>query len=289
MLKDHIQLFRPHQYAKNVFIFLPIFFGLKIFDNSLLLDTIITFIAFCLAASSIYIFNDYYDIEEDKKHPEKKNRPLASGKVSKSAARVSMFILLLSGLLIAISIKVEIFILISVYIVLNIFYTIILKHIVIIDVFIVSIGFILRLFIGSESSNVPLSMWIVLMTFLLALFLALAKRRDDVLLYIESGDKVRTIIDGYNLEFLNVSMMIMASVTIVSYIMYTISPEVMSKTHTDKLYLTVIWVLLGILRYMQLTFVENKSGSPTMILLKDRFIQLVIFSWFITFWLLIYT
>ena len=152
-----------------------------------------------------------------------------------------------------------------------------------------SLGFVLRLFIGSAAAGpgeVPLSMWIVLCSYLLALFLALAKRRDDVLLSAE-GKKVRKSIDGYNLEFINGAMMVMASVTIVSYISYCISEEVTTRLKTHDLYITVIFVLLGILRYMQITFVEQKSGSPTKVLLKDLFLQLVIVGWLVSFVLLV--
>ena len=137
------------------------------------------------------------------------------------------------------------------------------------------------------SPHIELSMWIVLMTFLGALFMALAKRRDDVLLAAD-GKQVRKSIDGYNLEFINSAMMVMASVLIVSYISYTISPEVQSKFDSQNLYFTVFLVILGVLRYMQITFVEEKSGSPTKILLGDFFLQLTIAGWFITFVILIY-
>ena len=146
----------------------------------------------------------------------------------------------------------------------------------------------IRIFVGSQAGNIRPSMWIIIMTFLLAIFIALAKRRDDVLIYLESGNKARKVIDGYNLEFLNTTMVIMASVVIVSYIMYTISPDVVGRMHSDKLYLTVVFVILGLLRYMQITIVEKKSGSPTEILLKDRFLQISVLGWIITFILLIY-
>lgn len=126
------------------------------------------------------------------------------------------------------------------------------------------------------------------MTFLLALFLALAKRRDDVLIYLATGVKTRKAIDGYNLDFLNATMIIMASVSIVSYIMYTVSPDAIYKAHSQWLYLTAIFVIFGILRYLQITLVENKSGSPTNILLKDRFIQFSIIGWIIAFGFLLY-
>jgi len=279
---------RPSQYFKNLFIFAPLFFGLKITNIELLLSAFVAFLSFSLIASAVYIFNDYHDVEEDKLHPTKKNRPLASGSISKKAALLLMLMLLLVGLCIFSLLGRQMLYIVFVYLVINIAYTIKLKHVAIIDVFIISIGFVLRLFIGSAVTNVELSMWIILMTFLLALFLALAKRRDDVLIFLSSGDKTRKVIDGYNIDIVNLSMTIIASVNIVSYIMYTVSPEVIKKAHTDKLYLSVVFVLLGIMRYLQITFVEKKSGSPSDILLRDRFIQLTISGWILTLWILIY-
>jgi decaprenyl-phosphate phosphoribosyltransferase len=147
---------------------------------------------------------------------------------------------------------------------------------------------LLRIFVGGTVGEVKIYMWIVIMTFLLALFLALGKRRDDVLIYLETNNLPRKSIDGYNLAFIDASMMIMAAITIVAYIMYTFSPEIMFKFGTDKLYLTALFVLLGILRYLQLVLVIDNSGNPTELLLKDRFIQITIAGWLVTFGVLIY-
>jgi 4-hydroxybenzoate polyprenyltransferase len=155
-------------------------------------------------------------------------------------------------------------------------------------VFIIAAGFVIRLFIGSLVTGIELSMWIIIMTFLLALFLALAKRRDDVVIFLASGERTRKVVDGYNLDILDLSMTIMASVTIVSYIMYTVSPEVIKKTNSDKLYLSVVFVMLGVMRYLQIVFVEKGSGSPTDVLLRDRFIQMTLAGWVLLLWMLIY-
>ena len=167
----------------------------------------------------------------------------------------------------------------------NILYTIKLKHISILDISIIATGFVLRIFAGAVIIAVDPSMWIVLVTFLLAMFLALAKRRDDCLLAGE-GKKTRRNIGGYNLEMINLSMVFMAVLTAVAYIMYTVSPEVINRIGSDRLYLTTVFVVTGVLRYMQITFVEEKSGNPTKIVLKDRFLQLVIILWLVTFWAL---
>lgn len=282
-----IKLMRPHQYVKNLFIFLPLFFGLKITDTGLLLNALYAFVAFSLAASAIYTLNDYHDIEEDRKHPKKKNRPLASGAISKAQAIVIMTILFASGFVLMASFSPKAVAILAVYVLMNIAYSLYLKHIAIVDVTIIAIGFVLRLFVGSVVASIPLSMWIVIMTFLLALFLALAKRRDDVLIYLDTGKKMRKVIDGYNLQFLDAAMAIMASVVIVSYTIYTTSAGAVAGMHSEYLYLTALFVILGIMRYLQIVFVHLDSGSPTKIVLKDRFMQLVLLGWVLTFvWIL---
>ncbi len=285
---NYIQLLRVKQYVKNTIIFLPPFFGLKIINGPLLLKTFLSFLIFSIVASGIYIFNDIIDIETDKKHPVKCRRPLPSGRISKKNATILEISLIFLGATGAFFIGKAIFVIILSYFFLNILYSLKLKHIPIIDVFVIAFGFYLRLLIGSYSSNTPLSTWIVIMTFLLGLFLALAKRRDDVIIYIKTGEKTREVIDGYNLSILNVSISIMASVIIVVYIMYTVSPSVVKRIGSDKLYVTSIFVILGIMRYLQITFVEEKSGSPTEILLKDRFIQLTILVWILSFIIILY-
>lgn len=282
-----LQLIRPHQYIKNLFIFLPIFFALKITDTGLLLNAIIAFIAFSLTASAIYTLNDYHDIEEDKHHPKKRSRPLASGAISKVQAIIIMSILSILSITIMFSLSMQATIILIGYIVMNIAYSFYLKHVAILDISIIAIGFVLRLFIGSAVTNIPLSMWIVIMTFLLALFMALAKRRDDLLIYLDTGQKMRKVIDGYNLQFLDSAMAIMASVVIVAYTIFTTSAEVMARVHSQYLYLTALFVILGIMRYLQITFVYNDSGSPTKIIIKDRFMKVMLAGWIISFaWIL---
>lgn len=282
-----IQLMRPHQYIKNFFIFLPLFFAMKITNTDLLLNAIIAFIAFSLTASAIYTLNDYHDIEEDKLHPKKKDRPLASGAISKSQAIIIMSVLFAAGFTLMASLSLKAFGILAAYSIMNISYSYYLKHVAIIDVMIIAIGFVLRLFVGSAVTGIHLSMWIVIMTFLLALFMALAKRRDDVLIYLDTGKKMRKVIDGYNLQFLDTAMAIMASVVIVAYTIYTTSAEVVARFHSEYLYLTALFVILGIMRYLQIAFVHLDSGSPTKIVLKDRFMQFTLLGWIVTFtWIL---
>lgn len=283
-----IRLMRVHQYVKNTFVLVPLFFSAQILNPDLLTLSLVGFIAFSLVASAIYIFNDYQDIDADKLHPTKKFRPLASTEVSKPAALVTMTFLAITGLATAFLVSGNAAMVLCLYILLNIAYSIKLKHVVILDVTIIATGFVLRLFVGAFVTNIELSMWIVLMTFLLALFLALAKRRDDVLLFLDTGKKARKVIDGYNLQFLDTSMAIMASVVLVAYINYSTSVQAIARFGSQYLYLTSLFVILGIMRYLQITFVEKQSGSPTKIVLRDRFIQIVLIGWILSFGGLIY-
>lgn len=284
----YADLLRVRQYAKNLFIFAPIFFGLKMTDLDLLARTFEAFIAFSLIASAVYIFNDHHDIEEDRRHPGKRDRPLASGTISVRQAASLGSLLLVSGLLLSARSGAGMLFLVALYIVLNLTYTLRLKHVPIVDIVIIATGFVIRIFVGAEVTGIVLYPWLIIVTFLLALFLALAKRRSDLQLFQREGGTAGTAVDGYTVQVLDYAMIIILSVLLVSYIMYTLSPEVMARMHSDKLYVTVLFVLVGCLRYLQITFVEKRTGSPTDIFWEDRFIQATLLGWITTFGYLIY-
>lgn len=283
-MNEIIKLLRPHQYIKNLFVFAPLFFSFQ-FVSADILNTIIAFVLFSILSSSIYVLNDLMDIEEDKRHPTKRFRPLASGKVSRNTANVLIVLLSSVSLVTSFVLNTNLFVVLMIYFVLNIAYSLKLKHITIVDIFIIATGFVLRLFAGASAIDNRLSMWIIIITFLLALFLAVAKRRDDVLL-ASKGKETRKNIDGYNLEFVNAVMVFMAGVIVVAYILYTVSNEVIARVGSRYLFLTTFFVILGIMRYMQITFVENNSGSPTKLVLKDRFLQVTIILWLISFFII---
>jgi|TARA_Y100000310_G_scaffold321340_1_gene378831 4-hydroxybenzoate polyprenyltransferase len=288
-MRNIILLIRPRQYIKNLFIFLPLFFVGQITNPELLLNAFIAFVAFSISASAIYILNDFCDIEEDQQHPEKKSRPLASGSISSKTALFLMGVLAISGISLMTALSFESLVALSGYILLNIAYSYYLKHIAILDVTIISIGFLLRIFVGAFVNGIQLSMWIVMMTFLLALFLAFAKRRDDLLIYLNTGKNVRKVISGYNIDMLNASMSILAAVVIVSYIMWTVSIDVITRVGSNKLYATTFFVILGILRYLQVIFIDEKSGSPSEVLLSDRLIQFSVLGWLAFLGIVLYT
>ncbi|MGD9367892.1 MAG: UbiA prenyltransferase family protein [Desulfobacteraceae bacterium] len=287
-LYAYIRLCRPHQYLKNGFIWLPVFFGNALTHVPALISTLLAFSAFCLISSTTYVINDVKDLEEDRRHPVKRRRPLASGAVMKKEAVWIALLLFAGSMTIAmVALPVACVYILMGYLLLNIAYSQGLKRIPIVDIVCIAVGFVLRIFAGGMAARIVISPWIVIMTFLLALFLGLAKRRDDLLL-AEHGNKVRKAIDGYNLEFISLAMGVMASVIIVAYILYTVSPEVVAKHGTKKLYISAIWVLLGLLRYLQITFVEEKSGSPTLVLIKDYLLQGIIVLWLANIFILLY-
>jgi len=284
----YLKLARPHQWLKNGFIALPLFFGYQLTNAAAVVNVLVAIGVFCLISSSVYIMNDLSDIREDRKHPIKKNRPLAKGTLTKKQAILCIvFFVSIAFIASAYLLSYQIINILAIYALLNIFYTYRLKHIPIIDCICIAVGFVLRILIGGFAANVQVSQWLVVMTFLLALFLALSKRRDDLVLGRSGIHNVRKNLNGYNIEFVSAAMTVMASVLIVSYILYTISSEVVA-LHGDQLYLTAVWVLIGVLRYLQITFVEKKSGAPTLVFFKDAFLQITVVSWFVSIYLIIY-
>ncbi|MGZ5245757.1 MAG: UbiA prenyltransferase family protein [Flavitalea sp.] len=288
-MKYYFLLLRPKHWAKNLFLFVPLFFAGQFFEYGKIAQVFLGFLSFSFLASSIYIINDYRDIEDDKKHPEKKFRPLASGKVNKTAALIIAISLLIVGAVIgylADESKKFLFIA-SIYYVMNMAYSLGLKNISILDILILSAGFVLRVKGGAVLADVVLTQWLTIMTFLLALFMALAKRRDDVVLKIDTGMEMRKAVKGYSLEFLNTMLALFCAILIVSYINYTVSAVSYIK-FGHRLYYTSLFVIAGIMRYLQITFVLNKAGSPTDILYKDRFIQVTLILWVMSFFVILY-
>ncbi|MCI5710848.1 MAG: decaprenyl-phosphate phosphoribosyltransferase [Prevotella sp.] len=285
------KLIRPKQWVKNVFVLLPLFFSGNLFDWPLLSGALLTMLAYCFIASSVYCYNDIVDVEADRRHPVKCKRPIASGAISvrMGYALMALMFLLSMGMVALLSInRLQVGGVFLFYYVMNLGYCAKLKQYAIIDVCVVAFGFVLRIVAGGEACDVSLSKWIVLMTFLLTLFLSFAKRRDDVLRMNKTGEAPRKNTIRYNLTFINQAITITASVTLVCYIMYTVSPEVAEHFNNEYLYLTTVFVILGLLRYIQIAVVDEKSGDPTKVVLHDRFTQLIIAGWVLTFMFMIY-
>ena len=280
MFKSAIILIRPQQWLKNLFVLAPAFFAGIFFKIEVLENCILTFLCFSASASSVYVYNDWIDRIVDSKHPEKKNRPIASGEMGGSGACfIGCGLLLCSILIGSFCLNQQVLLVVGIYLLINVAYTLYLKKIAILDVSCIAIGFVLRLFAGSNATGIELSSWIITLTFLLALFLALAKRRDDVIREQRGEERTRSSIKGYNLRFLDQAMTIMGSVVIVSYLQFCHAADRTLPIISSELYLTAAFVVIGLLRYMQLALVEEQTGNPTRVLIEDRFTQINLLFW----------
>ncbi len=289
-MKHFLQLLRPKDWAKNLFLFVPAFFAGHFFVLHKMEMLLAGFVAFCCFASAIYIINDYRDIEDDRKHPTKSKRPLASGNVKPTHAIVLCVMLLLIGCGLAYLANATLWFLfiLGVYFVMNLAYSFGLKNIAILDMLIVAAGFVLRVKSGAIIANLESSSWLIIMTFLLALFMAIGKRRDDILLQDSSGNAMRKSLNGYNLSFLDTMLGLFSAIIIVAYINYTVAPDTIERLGTYRLYYSSLFVIAGIMRYLQVVFVKKESGSPTDILFHDRFIQVTIVLWIGCIYALLY-
>ncbi|HXB29670.1 MAG TPA: decaprenyl-phosphate phosphoribosyltransferase [Puia sp.] len=289
-MKYYIRLLRPKDWAKNLFLIVPSFFAGQFFVPSRIPHILEGFIAFCFFASGIYIINDYRDIEDDRKHPVKCKRPLASGTVKKPAAVVLCISLILVGILLGYlaDSNFQFLFILGLYFFINLFYSFGLKNIAILDILMLSSGFVLRVKGGAVISKVDTSEWLIIMTFLLSLFMAIAKRRDDLILKSSTGTDMRKSMSGYNLDFLNTMLGLSSAIIIVAYINYTVSPMTVMRLGTYRLYYSSLFVIAGLMRYLQITFVLKKSGSPTEILYKDFFIQITLALWVFSIYAILY-
>ncbi len=287
-MKEILRLIRFNNWIKNFFIFIPIFFSSQLFDANKLLNTFIVFIGFCLITAFVYILNDIFDLKFDQTHPTKSKRPIALGTISIKTGISIGLVFLLSGMTIIYQISSSSLYLAVFYVILNLAYSLKLKHIGIIDFIIISFGFVIRILIGGEVGDIDLTQWIVIMVFLLSLFIAIAKRRDDVYAF-ENDKKInRKVVSQYSLSFIDKSITIISSILIMSYILFISSNDVILRYNNEYLYITFIPVLIGILRYNQMVYVYKKGGDPINLLFKDKFIQFCVILWIIIFALIIY-
>lgn len=280
-------LLRPQQWIKNLFVAAPLFFTPAALSPGAVGRVVLGIACFSALASAMYVLNDWCDRESDRQHPLKRLRPLAAGTIGAAPALVLALGLAAASFAIALLLLPFAFTQVLVgYAGLNLAYSFGLKRIAILDVLLIAIGFVLRVYGGGFLIGVVPTVWIVACTLLLALFLALAKRRDDIVRGMEAGH--RPSLAGYNVPFLDTAIAIVLAALLVCYLLYTAQPQNMTRLHSDKLFLTVPFVIAGVLRYLQITIVEHRSGSPTRLAVTDRFLLLAILGWIVTFALLIY-
>jgi 4-hydroxybenzoate polyprenyltransferase len=251
-------------------------------------DTIIAFIIFCLLSGSVYTLNDLLDVKQDRTHPKKSLRPLASGKLQPPIAIVSGSILVVLSLTNAFWLNTNFGFIALGYFILQIAYSTALKHVVILDVLAVSIGFVLRAIAGAEVINVPISSWLLVCTILLALFLSLGKRRHEIILLEGNAANHRKILYEYSPALLDQMISVVTASTVVAYALYTMSAETINKFQTDNLKFTIPFVLYGIFRYLYLIHQKSEGGSPEKILLNDRPLLINIILYLLTVWFFTY-
>lgn len=275
---DLIKLMRPFQWYKNGFVFTGLLFSNETFNVPLLLKVILATIAFSLASSAIYVFNDVIDCENDRHHPEKKERPIAKGIVSIPAAISLSIGTGLAGLLLGLLVSWQVLIIILAYIALNLAYSYRLKNVVIVDVFCIAAGFMLRILAGTIGVGIPPSKWLLLCGLLITLFLGFAKRRAEMLA-LSNKEEHRKVLHNYGAVLLDEIMSICAAGVIISYSLYTMSPETIATHNTENLIYTLPFVIYGIFRYIYILHHRNSGGDPSRDLLKDRHIIGVVMGW----------
>ena len=281
-----LALARPEHWVKNLFLFLPAFFAARLSEGEVLLNAFLGFVAFSLTASAVYVLNDLIDAPQDRNHPDKCRRPIASGAISQQQGIYIGTVLLITGLLLSYFLRPEMLIYCVLYFAVNVAYSLSLKHFAIIDVTLIGLGFLLRVLAGGAVTGVPVSHWLIVLTFLLALILGFAKRRGEFVVAVGERN-FRKALEGYNLPFLDMSIVVCSTVAVVAYLMYCFSPEVTGRIGSDRIYFTALFVVIGVLRYLQLTLVFGKTESPTRALLRDGFLQIVLLAWIGSFaWLL---
>lgn len=267
-MKEIIKLLRVSHWTKNVFVFVPLVFSKNLMNKDFLVEVLFAFVFFSIASSLVYVFNDLIDAGKDKLHQIKKYRPIASGKISKSKAVVIIFILIILTAVSFFVLNLQFNLVLLGYILLNISYSLLLKKIVIIDLLSVSIGFMLRVISGALVINVPLSSWLILTTLFLSLFLAVAKRRAEFIIY-ENENNTRIVLKDYNLKLLDLFLAVSAGGIIISYSLYSVAERTVNYFHTENLVFTTIFVIYGIFRYLYLIHKEKNGENSLEILLKD--------------------
>jgi 4-hydroxybenzoate polyprenyltransferase len=279
---------RPTQWVKNLFLFAALIFSQSLGVPSKSLQVCWGFILFCLLTSGIYLINDLFDLQEDRKHPIKSQRPLPSGQLSRSGAIVIAVLLIVVSLAFAFKLHVQFGLVALAYFSLNFVYSAYLKHVVILDVMLVAAGFVLRAVAGAVVIEVEISSWLFICTILIALFLALSKRRHELIVLAEDSSGHRRVLGEYSPYFLDQMIGVVTASTLMSYTLYTLSPEVIHKFGTTNLKFTIPFVLYGIFRYLYLVHRQAKGGSPTRVLLTDRPLLLDILMWFVAIWIILY-
>ncbi len=289
MFRDFLKLIRISNWIKNLFVFVPIIFSLHLFEIDYFIKTLITFLLFCLSSSAIYVINDIVDLDADKQHPVKKNRPLASGKISIKSAYLIAGILIFLSTFLSYYFDKGLLIIILIFIILNISYSLYFKHKVILDIFAIAMGFSIRVYAGAFIIDVPISSWLILSTIFISLFLAVMKRHSELKRFENVNDiKTRKVLESYSIEFTKQMATVAASGLVTCYALYTVAERTVKSFGTENLIYTTPFVVFGIFRFMYLEYINQKGENTTEILLTDFPTILNLLLYFITCILIIY-
>jgi len=279
---------RPKQWIKNLFVFAGLIFSLNLFHSNNLQRTSAAFVLFSIVAGCVYIINDLVDMERDRCHPTKKERPLAAGKLSAATAVTFVTLVLPLCFIAAWMLNLKFTLLLAAYLVLQFFYSFMGKNIVILDVMLIALGFVIRAAAGAYVIHINISHWLLICTLLLALFLGFCKRRNELQVRSAPNGKTRKVLDHYDIYLIDQMIAVVTASTLMAYILYTISPDVVRKFHTKNLLFTVPMVLFGILRYLYLVHKRKSGESPEKMLLSDFPLLINIMLWFITVLIVLY-
>lgn len=288
MIIEIFKTMRPKQWTKNLFVFAGIIFSQNLFNFPLLLKTALAFFVFCLLSGSIYIMNDIADLNEDRHHPLKSQRPLASGRLKVYYAMWVLIFISLFSLGISFRLSPLFFLVALAYFMLQLAYSLVLKHMVILDVFVVAIGFVLRVIGGAIVIDIPISPWLIVCTILLALFLSLSKRRHELVLLNEEAKNHRKILGEYSPYLLDQMISVVTASTVIAYCFYTLSEETVKKFGTKNLVFTIPFVLYGIFRYLYLIHKKELGGNPETVFINDRPLLIAVLLWVITVGIILY-
>ncbi len=288
IIKNYIILIRPYQWVKNIILFAGLIFGKKLNDPEAILRAVSAFFLFSFIASCQYVINDYIDRKEDAMHPEKKHRPLASGAIEPNTALFTTVIVFSFSLTLSYAISPIFFYLVGFYFFFNLLYSIYLKHIVILDVMSISIGFVVRAIAGAVVVNVDFSHWLLLCTFMLSLYWGFGKRRGELILLNDSARHHRKILHEYSVVYLDLMLAVTATMTLMSYVLYTVSPSTAQNLGTDKMIYTIPIVVYAIFRSLYIIYIKNLGHNPTKAILTDLSVLLSGFFWLVLVSFLMY-
>lgn len=279
MIGPLFRALRPVQWVKNVFVLAPLVFAEHLLEPDLLLRAGISFLAFCCAASSIYLVNDLRDREEDRRHPLKKSRPIASGALAVPVAIAASVALAAASVGASLYLGTQFTICLAVYLAINLLYSSVLKKIVILDVMAVSSGYVLRVMAGAAAIDVQVSKWLLLCSIFLALLLIFSKRRHEIVLLGETAAEHRAVLGHYSAAFLDQMINVVTASTVVSYALYAVDDHTVEKFGSDALVYTLPLVLYGIFRYLYLIYQRTDLQDPTVTLMKDPALIVNVLLW----------